>query len=412
MVKRKCEMKFDLTEAQLKKMSTEEKINILKGARSFEGGSGSWKPLEAALFRLVVTKYGCGNWEFASFFLPNHNTAQFNTFCQKLFGQQSLAIFSGVCMDPYTAFLENCTTERLRKNGVIVHEGPPMSSEAKKKLKNYNKSRETLRTYDLPIVENRSMNYSKLFRQMAYTKNQIDIEIRRRGLEPKVDFHKEENFTFEEFLEPLTPFGRICDWNYDTELLSKKGQDNLWPLVRMAEDPKWFALDQLFHWNFVSGRNILEYIQDGTIKMDEETVEVFIPRQDAFDISPVSMVVDESEEEKSENLDEIIMDEVSVEELSLKEESEPEPIIRETIDWTKQKALHTWNCKLLCSWFKMKNAPERLITKMEKLKVDGSQALNLTLKKLSELGVESNDAFWSQTLLEAIATYGYKESAI
>merc|ERR1719410_1317118 len=120
--------KYGLSDEQIAKLSDEKKQSILANYRNFEDSATGWSPIEAALFRLALTKYGCGNWDLVAHFLPHHNTAQLNVFCQKLMGQQGLFAFTDIPLDPYDVFLKNSQTPGLRKSGVKVHEGPPMTS--------------------------------------------------------------------------------------------------------------------------------------------------------------------------------------------------------------------------------------------------------------------------------------------
>jgi hypothetical protein len=48
--------------------------------------------------------------------------------------------------------------------------------------------------------------------------------------------------------------------SYVKELQCKKGQDNVWPLVRMVHDEEWYKTDQILHWNFVNGRLLLDAV--------------------------------------------------------------------------------------------------------------------------------------------------------
>eukprot|EP00494_Astrolonche_serrata_P027769 UN28033 len=239
-------------------MSIKDQEQKLASFRNFEGGIG-WQPLQAALFRLCLTKYGCGNWDTISYFLPEQNTAQFNTFTQKLFGQQSLAAFSGMKLDPYDVYSELCTKPgKLRKNGVVTHEGPPLTREQKAENKEYYKKKQKLIDFEIPIVENRSRNYSKLHCQMEYQDHVVEKVLAARGRKNAhlVEYKEGEFPNFDEFLDPFPEFPSITNWNFANELKCPKGQDNLWPLIRLVENKEWLQADQCLHWNFLSGRTM------------------------------------------------------------------------------------------------------------------------------------------------------------
>jgi len=122
------------TVEQWKKMTIQEKEYFLRNYRKFERGVG-WNPLEAAVFYLILKQHGCGQWSTFEYYLPHQNTAKYNTFAQKLYGQQSLAPFSGMKVDPYLVFKEKTDLIALRKNGVRVHNGIPLSTAEKKREK-------------------------------------------------------------------------------------------------------------------------------------------------------------------------------------------------------------------------------------------------------------------------------------
>jgi len=251
--------KYDLSKKEWNKLNTGEKEQFLRKFRTLDNGTG-WNPLEAALFYLVLKKYGCGNWDSVSYFLPHQNTAQFNTFCQKLFGQQSLYAFSGLRVDPYENFLEGIDTLGLRKNGVRVHEGIPLSTAEKKAVKAKWKEKAHVLTYDLPVVEDRGRNYTKLWWQMELTSNLIANEAKKRNIEDQLDTDRDmgpkhhEKVDHKKWMDEPYDWPKPTVWNVDREFQAQKRQDNLWPLIRMVEDEDWYKADQALHWSFLEGK--------------------------------------------------------------------------------------------------------------------------------------------------------------
>jgi len=255
-------LKYDkLSPEEIKKMSPKEmEFYMLKQRPTchFDTGVG-WSPLEAALFYLVVSKYGVGQWEKAQYFLPHKNTAQINVFCQKLYGQQSLAAFSNLKLCPYEHYVVNALNpNKIRKSGVVVHSGPALTNAQKKQQKIKNGESQILLNVDLPIIEDRSRNYNKLFRQMDRLNHQIEDELKSRGEDvwEKAKGGDQKLFNGKvarQFLEPLTKWPRYTKWTPGEELKICKGQDNPYPQIRLCEDDEWLAGDQCFHWKFMGG---------------------------------------------------------------------------------------------------------------------------------------------------------------
>jgi len=249
-----------LTNADLKKMTRKEKeVHMLlqKSSTKILSQGVGWSPLEAALFYLVVAKYGAGQWEKAQYFLPHKNTAQINVFCQKLFGQQSLAAFSNLKLCPYEHYLINALAkDRVRKSGVVIHTGPALKTVQKKALKAEKSKRQILLNVELPIVEDRAQNYTKLFRQMDRVQREIEDELRGRG--EWENAKKDDRKPFDpklpkQFLEPLQKWPKFTNWKPGKEILMFRGQDNPYTVIRMPEDDAWLQGDQNFHWKFLSG---------------------------------------------------------------------------------------------------------------------------------------------------------------
>jgi len=410
--KRECLRKYDLSMADIKKMSDEEKEEFLRSSRNYEGSSG-WRPLEAALFRLALTKYGCGNWDTCSYFLPHHNTAQFNTFAQKLFGQQSLAPFSGLKLDPYEAYLRNSEKHQLRKNGVVVHEGAPLTSQAKRELKEEWKKKEHAMDFELPIVEDRARNYTKLLTQMMEMESRVIDEEKRRGVSEDVNWKfSDDGVIFEDWMTEMNldnDFHQLTDWDRDTELNALKGQDNLWPLIRFVEDPEWYEADQFLCLNWVSGRCALDLPEFGA-SGEDGYLDVFIPETAEIqegDRKQRKTNVNESKEEDmavdDDDNDDMAGEENEPEMLELDEESNVPP----------EKPFSKWTCKEFCDYLVSKQVSAKIIEGCRRYEINGKNCINKTEEVLTEIGVFDNkemESSWCTTVMAAMMKYKYNAS--
>lgn len=405
--KRECVRKFDKSLAEIQRMTDREKEEFLRASRNYEGGSG-WQPLEAALFRLALTKYGCGNWDTCSYFLPHHNTAQFNTFAQKLFGQQSLAPFSGLKLDPYEGYKENLQKHQLRKNGVVVHEGAPLTSVAKKALKESWAEREHDIDFEnivLPVVEDRSRNYTKLFSQMLEMESRILEELEERNLASETLWNYEDDLIFEDFTDntPLEEhFPKITEWDLDLELQAMKGQDNLWPLIRFVEDDDWYAADQFLTINWVSGRCAMDlkdvgqcadnsvYIPPSASVTNQQRKKRKIIAQDNEESKEADNDNEEEEEMANENED---MDE----EMPMDEES----------NIPSDKTVSQWSCEELCDYLVTQDLNTSIVEGCRRHKIDGASVVNLDESILQDIGALDHEREWSSAVFSAIMKYKY-----
>ena len=100
------------------------------------------------VLRRAIIRHGCGNWKDIKKHLPEKNNGQLNLQCQKLFGQQSLAAFNNVHVDPLVIKKINDRKQGdkvLRKNGCVINTGRNLTQEKKQQLKD-----ENIRKYGVP----------------------------------------------------------------------------------------------------------------------------------------------------------------------------------------------------------------------------------------------------------------------
>lgn len=93
--------------------------------------SPGWTSAEIAVLRLALMKVGCGRWQEILRFLPGKTVSQLNLQAQRLFGQQSLAEFAELHVDPLKVFEANAALQGdgvVRKNGMIVNQGAQLTA--------------------------------------------------------------------------------------------------------------------------------------------------------------------------------------------------------------------------------------------------------------------------------------------
>eukprot|EP00483_Globobulimina_turgida_P002368 UN02370 len=78
-------------------------------------------------------KYGCGAWRSIGRHFPLKNCNQLNLQTQRLFGQQALAEFNKVHVDPNRIKIVNDKIEGFRKNQCLINTGNNLSVEERAK---------------------------------------------------------------------------------------------------------------------------------------------------------------------------------------------------------------------------------------------------------------------------------------
>jgi len=102
--------------------------------------SPGWDKEQASALRLAVMKYGCGNWKEIMKHFPANTCGQLNLQTQRLFGQQSLAEFYKLHIDPRWIKEKNDKIENVqRKNGCIINTGDNMKPEQRNLKREQNK---------------------------------------------------------------------------------------------------------------------------------------------------------------------------------------------------------------------------------------------------------------------------------
>ncbi|EME32787.1 hypothetical protein Gasu2_67360 [Galdieria sulphuraria] len=96
--------------------------------------SPGWTKEEVRVLSLCLMSFGVGRWQkiVDSGYLPNKTISQLNLQTQRLIGQQSVAEFTGLCIDP--AEVREHNEQRIAqgaktKGGIIVNTGPNPTKE-------------------------------------------------------------------------------------------------------------------------------------------------------------------------------------------------------------------------------------------------------------------------------------------
>eukprot|EP00494_Astrolonche_serrata_P024170 UN24428 len=180
-----------------------------------------------------------------------------------------------------------------------------------------------------------------------------------------VQWHDGQYPTFEKFFDPFPEFPQITTWDYDRELKCMKGQDNLWPLVRLVENEEWFQADQCLHWNFLAGR---------TMKQADKDYRKLYNKKAKAEVRSTSPECDD-EEEVDENKDE------------LKDKEKP-----------KFPTVGTWSNDDLIRYLTFCKVKKSLITKCKDNKLTGKEACDV------DYGDQMNTA-----MVKAVMDYGFEK---
>lgn len=105
--------------------------------------SPGWTMHEMEALRLALMKYGCGYWGLISRHFPQKTQGQLNLQTQRMFGQQSLAEFFRLHLDPKPFFEINSKRMGVtRKQGFIINAGDKLTPKLKKEKIKENKKLE------------------------------------------------------------------------------------------------------------------------------------------------------------------------------------------------------------------------------------------------------------------------------
>eukprot|EP00485_Elphidium_margaritaceum_P012347 CAMPEP_0202684676 /NCGR_PEP_ID=MMETSP1385-20130828/223_1 /ASSEMBLY_ACC=CAM_ASM_000861 /TAXON_ID=933848 /ORGANISM="Elphidium margaritaceum" /LENGTH=342 /DNA_ID=CAMNT_0049338867 /DNA_START=89 /DNA_END=1117 /DNA_ORIENTATION=- len=108
--------------------------------------SPGWSAFDAHILRLAVMRYGCGSWKGIIKHFPLKTCGQLNLQTQRLFGQQALAEFNKLHIDPMRIKqINDKDKEGLRKNQCLINLGDNVSAEERDRRKQKHKV-----TYELP----------------------------------------------------------------------------------------------------------------------------------------------------------------------------------------------------------------------------------------------------------------------
>ena len=93
-------------------------------------------------------RYGCGAWREINKHFPLKTCGQLNLQTQRLFGQQALAEFNKVHIDPSRIKAINDKKEGFRKNTCLINEGNNLTAEE-------NQRREHIKNMEFQIYMNK-----------------------------------------------------------------------------------------------------------------------------------------------------------------------------------------------------------------------------------------------------------------
>lgn len=91
--------------------------------------SPGWSGFDAHILRLALMRYGCGGWRQISKHFPMKTCGQLNLQTQRLFGQQALAEFQKVHIDPNNIKVVNDKIDGFRKNTCLINTGNNVSAQ-------------------------------------------------------------------------------------------------------------------------------------------------------------------------------------------------------------------------------------------------------------------------------------------
>eukprot|EP01084_Bolivina_argentea_P161834 281674_1 len=89
--------------------------------------SPGWGSFDCHILRLAIMRHGCGAWRSIGRHFPLKNCNQLNLQTQRLFGQQALAEFQKVHIDPHRIRQINDKIEGFRKNNCLINTGNNLS---------------------------------------------------------------------------------------------------------------------------------------------------------------------------------------------------------------------------------------------------------------------------------------------
>lgn len=119
--------------------------------------SPGWSEFDAHILRLAVMRYGCGAWREINKHFPLKTCGQLNLQTQRLFGQQALAEFNKVHIDPLRIKAINDKIDGFRKNTCLINEGNNLRAEEKERrrqghIKKYGIPKEIYEQIQVPVV--------------------------------------------------------------------------------------------------------------------------------------------------------------------------------------------------------------------------------------------------------------------
>ena len=110
-------------------------------------------------------RYGCGSWRDIGRHFPLKNCGQLNLQTQRLFGQQALAEFQKVHVDPSPIKEANDKIDGFRKNTVLINTGNNVTAkENARRKEQHSKERaipkELYQRIEVPVVLDRMSDHN------------------------------------------------------------------------------------------------------------------------------------------------------------------------------------------------------------------------------------------------------------
>ena len=124
-----------------------------------------WSEFDAHILRLGLMRYGCGSWRDIGRHFPLKNCGQLNLQTQRLFGQQALAEFQKVHVDPSPIKEANDKIDGFRKNTVLINTGNNVTAkENARRKEQHSKERaipkELYQRIEVPVVLDRMSDHN------------------------------------------------------------------------------------------------------------------------------------------------------------------------------------------------------------------------------------------------------------
>jgi len=153
--------------------------------------SPGWGGFDAHILRLALMRYGCGAWRDINKHFPLKTCGQLNLQTQRLFGQQALAEFQRVHIDPNRIKVINDKIDGFRKNTCLINTGKNVSAQEAQKRRQahtekYGIPEELFQAMTVPVVLDAPQDLDGLVDEIEKLREMYrcvyDIELRLNDL--------------------------------------------------------------------------------------------------------------------------------------------------------------------------------------------------------------------------------------